>query len=92
DRFGTRQFDAAVTVHALHHFDEPVRALRQMRKLLKPRGRLALAELNSVYGERLDDCPRYSLVKIKEFVRRAGFRRVGGAERAPGVVLVRASR
>ncbi|MBI3305165.1 class I SAM-dependent methyltransferase [Candidatus Parcubacteria bacterium] len=91
-RFGTQMFDCAITSHTLHHFERPAAALRQIRAVLKRGGRLLLVELSPRYGEALDDCPRYSLVKIKEFVRRAGFRRVGGAERAPGVVLVRASR
>lgn len=90
DRFGTRQFDAAVTVHALHHFDQPVRALRQMHVILKPHGKLALAEFEPRYGEGFDDCPRFSLAKIREFVRAAGFQKVAAWQRRPGVLLVSA--
>lgn len=90
DRFGIRLFDAAVTVHAFHHFDQPVRALRQVRAVLKPGGKLVLAEFEPRYGERFDDCPRFSLTKISSFVRAAGFRRVAGWRRRPGVLLVRA--
>lgn len=90
DRFGTRRFDAAVTVHALHHFDQSVRALRQMHAVLKPHGKLVLAEFEQRYGEGLDDCPRFSLEKIRAFVRAAGFRQIVGWRRRPGVLLVTA--
>ncbi|MBI2624094.1 class I SAM-dependent methyltransferase [Candidatus Parcubacteria bacterium] len=92
DCFKPGRFDAAVAVHALHHFDEPARALRQMRKVLKPGGQLALAELDPTYGEELDDCPRYSLMKIMAFVRAAGFKQVRSWHQRPGVLLLAACR
>lgn len=91
-RFGARRFDAGVAVHALHHLDRPVQAFRQMRAVLSRDGRLFLSEFSPRYGEIRDDCPRYSLVKIKALVKRAGFRQVAGFEQSPGVLLVWARR
>ncbi len=90
DRFGTRQFDAAVAVHALHHFGQPVRALRQVRAVLEPGGRFVLAEFEPRYGEQCDDCPRFSLAKIRAFLRAAGFSRIASRCVRPGVLLVAA--
>jgi SAM-dependent methyltransferase len=40
--FGERSFDAACCFAALHLFDEPFTALDEMRRVLKPGGRIAL--------------------------------------------------
>ncbi len=86
--FGRASIDAIVAVQALHHFSDPAGALRQMRAILRPGGKILLAELDPWYGETLDDCPRYSPWKLKEFCHRAGFPRVSGIWKRPGTFLV----
>lgn len=88
--FDRASVDAVVAVHAFHHFPDPERALRQMRSILRPGGTLLLGELDPWYGETLDDCPRYSLWKIKDFLHRAGFPRASGVWKHPGTLLVHA--
>jgi ubiquinone/menaquinone biosynthesis C-methylase UbiE len=43
--FGAGSFDAAVLRLALHHFEEPERALAEVRRLLRPGGRLVVLDL-----------------------------------------------
>ncbi|MBI4022425.1 MAG: class I SAM-dependent methyltransferase [Candidatus Andersenbacteria bacterium] len=90
-RFKRRQYDVVVSCHSLHHYREPVRALRQMRGVLKREGVLLLAELTPAFGERVDDCARYSLAKIRAFFKRAGWRLREASVQGSGVILMRAS-
>lgn len=72
--FGRGRFDCAVVRNAFHELWRPVEALRAVRAVLKPGGALLIAEFTPGEGERVDDCPRYSLKKIVELAERAGFR------------------
>ena len=89
--FGRRRFDYAVCNNSFHEFWGPVRALREIRAVLKPGGQLLLAELTPHAGERVDDCPRHSREKIVELLRRAGFRRIAARILSPGAILIRAA-
>ena len=84
-RFGTHHYDFVVSNHALHHYKDSVKALREMSLLLKPSGKLLLSELEQSYGEKIDDCPRYRSEKIKELVARAGFKIRELVLKPPGV-------
>lgn len=87
--FERRQYDVVVSCHALHHYGEPVRALQQMRRVLKRGGVVLLAELTPAYGEGVDDCARYSAAKIRSFFARVGWRAAEVLQKRPGVILVR---
>ncbi len=57
--FPDGSFDVVACQHALHRFDDPVRALRDMRRVLAPGGRLGLTtwgpiEENPVFAAQLD--------------------------------------
>lgn len=87
--FARAMFDCAVAYNSFHEFRDPIKALREIRAVLKPDGQLLIAELTPKAGERVDDCPRYSAPKIRELVLRSGFLRCVTRTRA-GTVLVRA--
>lgn len=89
-RFGYALYDFAVSSHSLHHYREPLQALKQIRSTLKPGGHLLLVELEPRYGETIDDCPRYSLPKILFLVQKARLAIQSAREKPPGVFLVRA--
>ena len=89
--FGTRQYDVAVSVHALHHYEKPYEALQNVQRVLRPGGRLLIAEFDPFYGETLDDCPRFSVEKITWLCKDAGFRLVSAVRKRPGILLVDAS-
>lgn len=42
--YPAESFDAAICTNSFHHYSEPVRALREIRRVLKPRGRLVLLD------------------------------------------------
>ncbi len=90
--FGRARYDAATSVHALHHYRDPYAALRNMRTVLRPGGRVLLAEFDPDYGETLDDCPRFSLTKIAWLCEDAGLRVVATDRKRPGVLLVTGER
>jgi ubiquinone/menaquinone biosynthesis C-methylase UbiE len=43
--FQDRSFDKALAVHTLYFWSDPVQCLREIRRVLKPRGRLVLGSL-----------------------------------------------
>ena len=89
--FGRRRFDCAVSNNSFHEFWRPVRALREVRAVLKPSGTLLLAELTPKAGEAVDNCPRHSREKIVELLRRGGFAVRSAATRS-GTILIRAAK
>jgi len=92
DRFPPHSFDYAVSVHSLHHFSYPVRALRAIRRILDRDGVLLLCELTSEYGLKIDNCDRYSSPEISLLVKEAGFKNIKTSVKKPGVILIRAKR
>lgn len=90
--FGRSQYDAAVSVHALHHYADPFVALRNMRGVIRRGGVVLIAEFESQYGEILDDCPRFSLEKIVRLCEDAGLRIVTQEVKHPGVLLIAAEK
>lgn len=91
-RLGRARYDVVVSTHSFHHYRDPRRALRQIRAILKPGGQLLLSELEPVYGETVDDCPRYSLRKIVALVSDTRLRVEEARRQKPGVLLVYAER
>lgn len=91
-KFPASSFDVAVSTHALHHFARPWRALREAYRVVRPGGRLLVAEYDPDVGETLDDCPRYSLWKIEELITSAGFVLRSTRRHPWGVLFVAAER
>lgn len=92
DVFGARTHDVTVSVHALHHYMDPFKALQNVRRVLRPGGTVLIAEFDPLYGETLDDCPRFSLEKITWLCEDAGFQVRVACRKHPGVLLVAAER
>jgi ubiquinone/menaquinone biosynthesis C-methylase UbiE len=56
-------FDVVVSRFAVHHFEEPAMQLAEMRRCVKPRGRLAIADLvaDPAAADQIRDAPRAEL-------------------------------
>lgn len=91
-QFAKSSFDVVVSNHSIHHYDDVLKALREIRAVLKPKGVLLLGELEQSYGEQVDNCPRFSLRKIEELVKRANLDIVSVQIKPPGVILIEAVR
>lgn len=76
--FPEGRFDAVVSQFGLMFFDDPVRALREMARVLRPGGRLAVAVWDAI-----DHSPGYAV--LAELIHRRFGEEVARAFRAPFV-------
>jgi len=87
-RFGASLFDYVVTNHSIHHFEKPIIAVKQMKAILKKKGKLLLTELTPEYGKKFDKCKRYSLSQIIKILKDAGLKIISAKIELPGVILI----
>jgi len=74
DSFSDEQFDAVVTVHALHELSNPEIALSEMRRVLKPEGILFIADFTK--GETRWHEEYYTPEQVKAMLEERGFRQI----------------
>jgi SAM-dependent methyltransferase len=80
--FSDGEFEHAACMGALLYFDDPVRALRELHRVVKPGGRLVLRTVNrenlytATTGKRLDPVSKnlYSRDELVSLVQAGGFR------------------
>lgn len=79
--FKNQMFDIAATTEAFHHFPKPEKSLEEIRRVLKKKGRLVLADI--YFGRIISDifcmlepgCVKvYSQKEIKQLLETAGFK------------------
>ena len=75
-RFKNKTFDIVIIIHVLHHLTDLNATLLKIRHVLKKGRRLFIGEYQRDYGEKIDNCPRFSDEKIKCMLKTAGFRNV----------------
>ena len=75
-KFKTNTFDIILITHTLHHLVGLNEVLLKARYVLKQKGKIIIGEYKQKYGERIDNCPRFSNKKIKSMLRTAGFRNI----------------
>jgi SAM-dependent methyltransferase len=78
-RFATEAIDTIVALNVVEHIEDDIGALRTMREILAPNGRIVILvpALQSIYGEmdkELGHFRRYSKRTLADRFRRAGFR------------------
>lgn len=96
--------DAAIATLVLAYLDDPLPALREARRILRPGGRLVVVEAarheDLALKQRLGQAhPGLAAAELEELLRRAGFADVSSralppepGAKGPGLVLVRAER
>ncbi len=93
DMFWDEFFGGVVSVYTLHEFNEPLAALREMRRVLKSGGKLVTVdfirggEAERLWGERY-----YKPAEIESMLEDAGFRGARTSFLYKDVVLVSASK
>lgn len=69
-----RMFEVAVSVYALHEYEEALQVLREVRKVLKPEGKVLLVDfIKGSTAERLWSERYYTPTEIESMMRMAGF-------------------
>lgn len=72
--FLDESFDTAVSVYALHEFEQPLEVLSEVRKVLRPAGKMILIDfLKGSTAERLWSERYYTTREIKGMMKKAGF-------------------
>jgi demethylmenaquinone methyltransferase/2-methoxy-6-polyprenyl-1,4-benzoquinol methylase len=88
--FKDNYFDYVTCVHSFHHHPDSLKSLKEMKRVLKPGGKLLLADVSldgpfrslfQVFEQRLfpkreSDIQRYTKAKMKELFENAGFKNI----------------
>ena len=72
-KFNKNTFDFVLIMHTIHHLTDLADVLLKTQYALKYRGRIFVGEYQRDYGEKRDNCPRFSNKKIKSMLKTAGF-------------------
>jgi ubiquinone/menaquinone biosynthesis C-methylase UbiE len=87
-RFFGKSFKAVIIIHALHHVQNIAIALRKAKNVLDDDGKIIIAEYETAFGEKVDNCPRFSAGKIKALVKNAGFQRIKKVNMSSGFFAI----
>lgn len=82
DSFFDEQFDAVITVHTFHELSSPETALSEMKRVLKPDGKLFIADFAK--GETRWHERYYTPEQVEAMLRERGFRQIE-VEKVPDV-------
>ena len=69
-----RTFDAAIVVDTLHHLERPDDVLGEVHRVLKPGGRVMIAEMERRPDEPINNCLRFTRDELTVLLAEAGFR------------------
>jgi len=81
-------FEAVILTYSLHHVEEPLIALREIHRILKPGGRVLIGDWVAAEDQSRSGCFRFTLPEMRQMPQAAGFQRVEVEQIEPGLVLV----
>ena len=82
------QFEAVTLVWSLHHMADPVATLREVYRVLKPKGKVLIGDWVVGDGQEREGCFRFTTGEIQQFLRETGFQGIGAEWIEPGLVFV----
>lgn len=73
EAFADHGFDAVVLEYTLHHLEDPLAVLKEVRRVLRPGGKLLIGDWFVRDGQAQDDCHKLTMGKLERLLVRAGF-------------------
>lgn len=68
------RFEAVLLTYTLHHLDEPDLVLKEIHRVMEPKGKILVTDLVLQKGKRKDGCYKYTTNELYELVANAGFK------------------
>ena len=91
-KFKKNSFDVVLIIHTFHHLIDLNDILRKIRLILRQNGKLIISEYHRDYGEKIDNCPRFSIKKIKSMIKTAGFSTAKNHNLSKNLVMITATK
>ncbi|MCD6472024.1 class I SAM-dependent methyltransferase [Candidatus Aerophobetes bacterium] len=75
--FSHNRFDAVVTVHAFHELSHPISALHEVKRVLKPSGKILIADFAKGHeGEKIWGETYYSPKQVEAMLKKCDFTQI----------------
>ena len=75
-KFKNETFDAVLVIHTIHHLTDLSTILLKIKDSLRVHGKIFIGEYKRNFGEKRDNCPRFSSNKIKSMLNTSGFKHI----------------
>jgi len=72
EMFQDGEFDAITIIYTLHHMNNPEIVLEEVKRILKPRGRIIIVEY--IIRKRKSKCHKFVKEEVNKMLENAGFR------------------
>lgn len=90
--FADERFEAVTITYTLHHLEDPVTVLREIREILQPNGKVLIADWIFCKDEQKGECRRFSVRDILQMLIMTEYGHLEAQELEPGLVLVTAQK
>ncbi|MFQ6124864.1 MAG: class I SAM-dependent methyltransferase [Candidatus Heimdallarchaeota archaeon] len=87
---GSERFEVVTMSYTLHHLKEPTIALREIRKIIAPKGRILIIDCILDGVNEPGECHKFTLRGIQRMLKEAGYRFLTTEELEPDIALFEA--
>ena len=74
------RFDAVTLTYTLHHLNKPELALKEIWKIIKPKGMILIADLILEKGKEKKGCYQYTSKELYKMVKNAGYKKLSAEQ------------